>query len=392
MVRFRGRSGSPFSAIKGLGGLGRAGGLAQSRLYPRNSTRNLASLSNPDSNTEEGVRQLQSSMPADAQDASWSAVDEEGNTLLHLAAIHSKLEAVQCIFSRRPDLANKRNRAGDTPLEALQAEMESTRTRALYGHRASVCSDRFTGFRQASIACVAALSGSDIFDLEELSPDVMNEISLLTEDDVKRNPKIALVRHSLRLRYGCTCGECIGGFLSPRMRFSLLCQAEIQHDLMLNSFMEVQNGPEWVMDNGDGLEFLPTSVKENLKTNKSMREGFVNTCDHIAKCLRQRRIPNEKNVLYIHRNETSEWPPVTRNYLQRGGTVAAVATMLFQRAMDNDEYSGDGYHQDVFGDKIEKMPVCRNDHEFGFASGMCGYKRISTVEYVDVCGKPLDEY
>lgn len=51
--------------------------------------------------------------------------------------------------------------------------------------------------------------------------------------------------------------------------------------------------------------------------------------------------------------------------------------MCFQLAMDQDEFAGDGEHHNVFSDKIEALPECRNDHEFGFVSGMCGYARIS---------------
>ncbi|KAF9775824.1 hypothetical protein IL306_006051, partial [Fusarium sp. DS 682] len=357
---------------------------------PETAKEIFANLSNPGLPGDECARQLQNSMPADFQDASWSAVNADGNNMLHVAAIHAKLEAIQYILSCRQDLASNRNRKGDTPLEALKAKMESIRTRATYGHLTSVCSDRFAGFSPPIIACVAALSDSEIFDLDSISPGLISEISSAAEE-IQRHPRIQLVLPTLRLRYGCTCGECIGGFLSPRMRYALLCQAEIQHDLMGDSFSEMHNGPDWVADHDEELKFLPASVKANLKTNKSMRQGFVNMCDHIAECLRQKKIPNERTVLYIHRNYRSEWPPVTRNYLQRGGTVAAVATMLFQGAMEQDEYSGDGHHQDVFEDEIGKLPECRNDHEFGFVSGMCGYKRISTVNYVDMFGNPIDK-
>jgi GNAT superfamily N-acetyltransferase len=357
---------------------------------PQSARQAFASLSNPKLPGGECVSQLQKDMPADFQDASWSAVDEDGNNILHLAAIHAKLEAIQYILSCRRDLASNRNRAGDSPLEALKAKMESIRTRAVHGELTSVCADKFAGFSQRIIACIAALSDSEIFNLDEISPDLINEISSAAEE-IKRNPKIQLALHSLRLRYGCTCGECIGGFLSPRMRFALLCQAEIQHDLMRESFYEFQDGPDWVGDNDEELNFLPASVKENLKTNKSMREGFINICGYIAECLKQRRIPNENNVLYIYQKKSSEWPPVTKHYLERGGTVAAVATMLFQKALQQGEYSGDGNHQVVFGDEIVKMPECRNDYEFGFVSGMCGYRTISAVQYVDMFGNPIDK-
>lgn len=46
-------------------------------------------------------------------------------------------------------------------------------------------------------------------------------------------------------------------------------------------------------------------------------------------------------------------------------------------ALDQDEWAGDGSHRDWFGDEIDQLSVCRNDHEFGFVSGMFTYKRVS---------------
>lgn len=82
-------------------------------------------------------------------------------------------------------------------------------------------------------------------------------------------------------------------------------------------------------------------------------------------------MPNESNVLNAL-DSRREWPPVTKNFLQRGGSVESVALMLFKNAMDQDELAGDGEHMRCFGEDIEKLPKCRNDHEFGFVSGMCG--------------------
>ncbi|KAH7158323.1 hypothetical protein DER46DRAFT_509405 [Fusarium sp. MPI-SDFR-AT-0072] len=321
----------------------------------------FASLSNPELPGGECASQLLDIMPTDFQDASWSAVDEDGNNLLHLAAIHAKLEAIQYILPCRPDLASNRNRAAVPPLEALKAKMELIRTRAVHGGLTSMCSDKFAGFLHPTVACVAALSDSE------------------------------LALHSLRLRYGCTCGECIGDFFSPRMRFAVLRRAETQRDLMQESFDEVPDGADCVEHNDKELYFLPASVKENLKTNKSMRQGFINMCGYIAECLEQKRIPNERNVLSIYQRQGSEWPLVTKHYLERGGTVAAVATMLFEKALQRGGYLGEGDHQVLFGDEIVNSPECRNDYEFGFGSGICGYQRISTVRYVDMFGNLIDK-
>ena len=44
--------------------------------------------------------------------------------------------------------------------------------------------------------------------------------------------------------------------------------------------------------------------------------------------------------------------------------------MLFQGAMNQDELAGDGMHAEIFEEDIAQLPECRNDHEFGFVSGI----------------------
>jgi hypothetical protein len=66
--------------------------------------------------------------------------------------------------------------------------------------------------------------------------------------------------------------------------------------------------------------------------------------------------------------------------------------MLFELTMQQDEFAGDGDPLGVFKYEIEALPDCRNDHEFGFVSGMCEYKRVSNIRYVSMMGEPLDDY
>jgi len=121
-----------------------------------------------------------------------------------------------------------------------------------------------------------------------------------------------------------------------------------------------------------------------------MRQGFVNLWEHIATCLEKGWVPCERNVLAIFR-DTNEWPPVTRNFLQRGGTVEPVFLAICKQAMEQGEWTGDGDYEEVFGKDIANLPGCRNDFEYGYVSGACGYRRISRVHNVDMRGNTLDE-
>ncbi|KXX78615.1 hypothetical protein MMYC01_204488 [Madurella mycetomatis] len=349
-------------------------------------------LADPTADELECINDVRKTFLDDHEGQQWQAFDRDGNTLLHIAAMSSKPELVKFVLSKVSHLARMRNKEGYTPLEALQNKLERQRTRESDGHRFSVRSDAFGGFGPSSIASLAAFENSNAFDLSTLSLQDIEAISSTTDQEINMNPQldIAGIRKTLRLKYGCTCGKCVGGFLSPRMSLALLCVAEIEYDILKDSMS--LTGPGWVNYNGDLLTYLPDNVRENMKTNKSMREGFSNMFDHFAQCLRQGVLPTEQTVLDVLRLERSEWPPVTRNFLQRGGTVASVSTMIFEMAMNDDEWAGDGSHRDTFGGEIDALVECRNDHEFGFVSGMCGYKRIrpDTSCFVDTDGEVLN--
>nr|XP_043635159.1 protein VAPYRIN-like [Erigeron canadensis] len=72
-------------------------------------------------------------------DPSWRAVDsidEEGQTLLHLAISQSRADLVQLLLEFEPDI-EARNRLGSTPLEAAVASGEGLIVELLLAHRAS---------------------------------------------------------------------------------------------------------------------------------------------------------------------------------------------------------------------------------------------------------------
>ncbi|KAI1181439.1 hypothetical protein F5B17DRAFT_452409, partial [Nemania serpens] len=340
----------------------------------------LSSLSDPSISGAECVLKMEAVFAVEENAPLRVYTDEIGNTILHAAAICRKTEPISYIMSKIPELIEKRKSNGHTPLEALQSSLDQQRTRQLTGGFRGVIdviSASFTGFSQSGIECLSALTGTETFDLTKLSDRDIWAVSSATDEMASRAREANPIRNTLRLKYGCTCGQCIGGFLSPRMRFALLTQAEIQHDTLNGSLGINHTGADWVALNEDVLCHLPRAVQQTLVSNKSMRQGFVNLCQHIARCLRKKRLPNTATILDFYRDEVSEWPPVTRSYLERGGTVAAVAMMLFDRVMAEDEWAGDGMMMETFEDDINQLPACRNDHEFGFVKAMCGYESFT---------------
>ncbi|KAG8161066.1 hypothetical protein KVR01_009330 [Diaporthe batatas] len=338
------------------------------------------------------IEELTKTFPEDFDDEQWEVVDENANTLLHIAAVSWKPEVVRFLISKVPRLAAMRNKPGHTPLEAIRDQLELGRTRRSFGDLTWIESDRLQGFRASSTACLAALEQTTLPDLSGLSQGAIDAISSFTDAEARRSRSqldVAGIRKALRYKYGCTCGQCTGGFLSPRMRQALLAVAEVEHDGLCTSMDDT--GPGWVSWNEDLLVHLPERVRQNLRTNKSMRQGFANMFDHFASCLRDGRLPTEASLLRFLRDVASEWPPVTRNYLDRGGSVAAVADAIFERAMGQDEWAGEGSYLEIFGgEDMDALVPCRNDHEFGFVAGMCGYRRVTPgPRLVDMFGREL---
>jgi hypothetical protein len=278
----------------------------------------------------------------------WDRVTNSEATLLHITACKLKPLSTQWLLEN-VHYANRWKTARDidgyTPLEALQETLETMRTRKQYGlFRVMNLSDHFEGYPDAAVSCLSLLFGQESLGLNRAC-----------------------------LRYGCTCGGCVGGFLSTRMRYSLIRQGETTFDLMQN---EIDDGGSWIEFNEFRLEHLDLEVRKNLKTNKSLRKGFVNIFQIAVECLKARKVPTAENLRWCYNNR-SEWPTHTKNYLRRAGTqmgCRAVLRYMFDAAKEEDEKAGNGECQ-LLRKEWSHLPTCRNDHEFEVVARACGYVR-----------------
>jgi hypothetical protein len=156
------------------------------------------------------------------------------------------------------------------------------------------------------------------------------------------------------------------------MRSSLIFQGETTYDLMQE---EIDDGDFWIKDNDYILVHLDPDVRKNLKTNKSLRKGFVNICQIAVECIKARKVPTAENLKWCCNNR-SEWPPDTKNYLRRAGTqmgFRAVLRRMFDAAKEEDEKAGNGECQLILREEWSQLPTCRNDHEFEVVARACGY-------------------
>lgn len=279
-------------------------------------------------------------------DQSWLTVDKAGGNLMHMLADTGKPESLRWLLGMpfADQLRQQLNFEGETPLESMEAALEERRLKAEVNMLTIPRSDDFEGYPPNYVACMVLLR------------------TMTTPSDLGL----------LRLTCGCTCGQCIAGFLSPRLTYALVCQSEIGGDMLSDGSELISNGNDWVEWNDYYLENVHPAIKQNMRTNKSLRQGFANIVGYVAKVLEAKQLPTTARLIAM---SEGEWPPHTRNFLQRGGTPISAVLACFDGAMNQDQYLGDGEHQRVFGEEIEKLPECRNDGEFVFAR-----RRLGVVE------------
>ena len=197
---------------------------------------------------------------------------------------------------------------------------EADRVRKHVGFLAVSVSDEFKGFSEASVDCLILLKG----------------LTGLTEIERKR------------LKYGCTCGRCIEGCLSPRMLNSLISWLEgdcelYRSDKDWKEYCETSNGAE--------TRILPFRFVACLE--KDILPTLIRVKDTIALA--------------------DEWWPDLKKTI-RYSQVQSYGSRLFTAMMEDDALAGFSVGSPQ---SLDDLPTCRNDHEFGFASGMCGYDRVS---------------
>lgn len=136
-----------------------------------------------------------------ATSTQWSVADEDGNNILHLSARDMNLDSIRWIKSHLGTVLDSTpNKAGQTPLELLKLELKERR-------RLSSAEGFLKGFSRHKVTCLLLLKGFE----ENLPEDVFR-----------------------RIQFGCTCDQCSGGFISPRVKFTLMSQAQALQDTLLH--------------------------------------------------------------------------------------------------------------------------------------------------------------
>jgi GNAT superfamily N-acetyltransferase len=270
------------------------------------------------------------------------SLDGRGDTVLHVAAKASKPACVAWLLGQ-PTIAaftKADNYAGYTPLEALQSKLEDRRVRAPHGfNRTRLMADKFDGFDEDSTACLLLLRG-----IKDSSPE-----------------------QRLRAKFGCSCNECLEGFLSPRMLMKLRVKGQMWDGFLTDL---TPPGEGWYAEFKDLLNHFPDSFRHRVRLSKALQKAIVLLMGAIVGCLSEGKVPRRAAVLGYLR-ATEAWARVESQYFAQGGTVAALVRAVFESAKRLDAELGDGISDAEPGEGQIGSPKCRNDLEFEFVRRQC---------------------
>ncbi|KAK7057699.1 ankyrin repeat family protein [Favolaschia claudopus] len=269
--------------------------------------------------------------------------DEKGFTPIFGAATCSNLHAVRKLleWDMRAELQSTSNAEGVTPLERLADTMRSTRE----------FSETYLGW--------------DGYSDQELTIEYL--LKKATPGQVVNATNIS--EYIAGAKYGCTCNQCAGGWLSPRMRFRLHFDAVFWADSMPMNFERFPQGqimhPSDMMDGPS--DFIPPALHPSFYL--SFYKGLCGVMRAIANHLESTtRVLSVEGVLaFVKPNEHSQY------FFKRGGRIEHAFDSITNNAEDQSEL-GDDTFWEYFGEDEAwlSLPTCANDLEFELVRKMIG--------------------
>jgi hypothetical protein len=166
-----------------------------------------------------------------------------------------------------------------------------------------------------------------------------------------------------KLKFGCTCSTCLEGILNARMVFVLVLAA---NDLV--DGLQDQENDFWRSLSNSRNSQIPgvAACIERVRTDPAYRTLIVRLCRQFAPCISRMTLPTPANI-----RAASGDPSVSQQALDDA------AMLVLSTAMDHDMFTGDASMSLLPG--FQGFAKCRNDHEYGFVSRLCGYPLVSPV-------------
>ncbi|KAF8066500.1 ankyrin repeat family protein [Lyophyllum atratum] len=269
--------------------------------------------------------------------------DASGLTPIHAALGRANVHAVQALLDLgvADDMQDAQNAGGMTPLEGLADKMRSTRefVETMLGV--------WNGYSTDELTC------------EFLAKRAMGMPTLADN----------LEAYVAKRKWGCTCGVCVGGWLSKRMRFRLEVQAGLNRD---NMSMEIYSGFESRVAHPDplalcGIGYIPSHLHQYVF--KTFYVGYQSVFDTILTVLAKTDLPLSKDVI----SQRILGAEGVTFFFNKGGKIEYALDAVTDSAREQSPL-GDSTFEETFEDHEEyaPLPTCDNDLEFDLVRRMIG--------------------
>ncbi|KAF7289319.1 Ankyrin repeat family protein [Mycena indigotica] len=274
----------------------------------------------------------------DSDPSSVHTSDLTGFTPLHIAAGQANVIAIRKLLSwdMSSDLLNATNSDGATPLELLQSTMSSSR------NFSEMLLDNWRGY------------SADALEAEFL---LKQSMGMLVQSTVEQ--------YTAKNKYGCTCGRCAGGWLSPRMRFQLECQAAYAKDTMPDLYDDFTPRQPASFDYYMHSDYIPRRFQSSFYL--SFYKGYCDVFNAVYELL------SSTNEVFSLANVKRYLSNDSVFYFRKGGRLEYVFDAITDSAFQQSSL-GDGEHERIFADYEHwtTLPTCANDLEFHLVRLMLG--------------------
>ncbi|KAJ7503111.1 ankyrin repeat family protein [Mycena galericulata] len=322
---------------------------------------------------------------------------------LHCAIVEDKTEdiaaTIQSFYDKDPDSIHKADDMGFTPIFVAVSSTNVFATRKLleWNLRAdlenAVNAEGVTPQERLVDTMRSGREFAEIF----LQWKGYSEEELTIQSLLKQAMGQTVNEDLNKLKYGCTCNCCAGGWLSPRMRFRLHVDAGFWKDSMPMNFSSFTKGrpshPTDMMDSPS--RFIPPALYPNFYL--SFYRGYCNVLDGIFLLLSsESSVLSAEGVLhFIPMDMYSQF------YFQKGGRIEYAFDSITNCAEEQSPL-GDDTFSETFGDDEDwvALPTCANDLEFKLVRrmigldiplGMPGGQQWGPYDTLDDDGMDLDE-
>ncbi|KAK0390697.1 hypothetical protein NLU13_0200 [Sarocladium strictum] len=274
----------------------------------------------------------------------WPSMNDCGRTVMHEAALRIMPTLLNWLMDHAPQLTVHRDSTGATPFEALRGKLDRRRTFHPDPDQPGASPDEFLGFTDPEVACLSILDTS--------------------------------IRTDSQLRFGCTCGRCIGGYLSPRLARRLRLHSWDYYDRLIFE-ADGHSDPYCALPDScfhpsnlymKGV--LHSHTRVMFLESLSLRLGFANMFAYLSQCLEYGQLPTDGNMM-AYLSTSGHHGDQAREFLEHGGSFQIIRSIVFDDAAAHSEWAGSGSDRGRSNGDGGGLPECRNDLEFILAERMC---------------------